>query len=398
MKAENSSLTVALVTTHPPGRGTLNEYGFHLVRALSRKAELKRLILLVDELPAGADYDLEDALVPVHVEPCWRFGDWRNPLRILRAVRRLKPDVVLFNIQFASFGPDKVSAALGLAAPMLLKAAGIPTAVLLHNIMETVDLAQTGFAGHSVTAALIRFFGNVMTRALLRSDFLALTMPKYVEILSEKYGAGNVLLAPHGAFEAGPPPDPEPSAVRPRILTFGKFGTYKCVEPLIEAALVLRAGRHPDMELVIAGSDSPNTPGYLAGVRKRYGHQPWISYTGYVAEQDVPGLFREAAVVVFPYTSTTGSSGVLHQAGSYGKAAVLPRIGDLAELITEEGYAGEFFEPEAPHSLARALARLLDDDDRRRRIGRQNYLAARGLLIDDVADWYLLHLARILKE
>ena len=42
-------------------------------------------------------------------------------------------------------------------------------------------------------------------------------------------------------------------------------------------------------------------------------------------------IFDEAAVVVFPYTATTGSSGVLHQAGSYGKAVVMPDLGDLAE-------------------------------------------------------------------
>lgn len=54
-----------------------------------------------------------------------------------------------------------------------------------------------------------------------------------------------------------------------------------------------------------------------------------------------------------PYTSTTGSSGVLHQAGSYGKAVVLPNIGDFAEVITQEGY-GEFFNPDEPATLARA--------------------------------------------
>ena len=40
-----------------------------------------------------------------------------NVLRILAAVRQTRPDVVLFNIQFASFGSGKISGALGLTAP-----------------------------------------------------------------------------------------------------------------------------------------------------------------------------------------------------------------------------------------------------------------------------------------
>ncbi len=58
-------------------------------------------------------------------------------------------------------------------------------------------------------------------------------------------------------------------------------------------------------------------------------------------------------MVVFPYTSTTGSSGVLHQAGGYGKAVIMPDLGDLALLVKEEGYRAEFFEPTSSISLAK---------------------------------------------
>jgi glycosyltransferase involved in cell wall biosynthesis len=180
-------------------------------------------------------------------------------------------------------------------------------------------------------------------------------------------------------------------------MTFGKFGTYKVVEPLIAATQELRRSGHADLELVIAGTDSPNTPGYLESVQRTVGNEPWITFTGYVDETDVPALFQQATLVAFPYTSTTGSSGVLHQAGSFGKAVVLPQIGDLAELIREEGYAGEFFTPDEPHSMTTALASLLEDDGRRQRIEQQNYLASSSIMIDDIADWYLLHLERILK-
>lgn len=391
-------MRIAVVTTYPPGTGTLNEYAYHFIRFLRTKPEVDELLLLVDDLPAGQTY--ADAETTgggrVRAIPCWRFGALGNAARILRAVQAERPDVVLFNIQFATFGSGKVPAALGLLTPALCRLAGFPTIVLLHNIMETVDLKSAGFGGNPLLERVIRLFGAISTRLLLTADIVALTIPRYVEILETRYRATNVLLAPHGAFEQAPPPtDPPPGPLQ--IMTFGKFGTYKRIETLIEAFKLLLRDRQ-DIELVIAGTDSPNAAGYLEGVRQQYADVPGLRFTGYVAEEDVPRIFGEASVVVFPYTSTTGSSGVLHQAGNYGRAVVLPYLGDLAELVAEEGYTGEFFEPGNAQSLATALARVLNNPAHRREMGMRNYLAACGLPIHEVVDWYILHAQSLLAR
>jgi glycosyltransferase involved in cell wall biosynthesis len=389
-------MRLAMVTPYPPSTGTLNEYAFYLVRALRQKTELTELVLLTDELPAGQSYTVEALGVPVRFIPCWRFNALGNATRILAAIRHARPDAVLFNIQFASFGRSKVAGALGLMAPAMARMAGFPTIVLLHNIMETVDLKQAGFASNPLIERAIRTFGDVITRILLRADLVALTIPRYVEILQRKYRADNVLLAPHGSFDDIPEPSFELPSGPIQIMTFGKFGTYKKIETLIEAFQLLCTPDRPPLELVIAGTDSPNAAGYLQQMREQYAHVPGIRYTGYVPEPDVPRIFQESAVVVFPYTSTTGSSGVLHQAGSYGKPAVLPQLGDLADLVEEEGYAGEYFTPNDAQSLAASIARVIDHPQRQRELGIRNYLAARGLSIADVADWYLIHFEELI--
>jgi glycosyltransferase involved in cell wall biosynthesis len=209
-------------------------------------------------------------------------------------------------------------------------------------------------------------------------------------VLEERYGADNVYLAPHGTFE--PATDDISLADGPRrILAFGKFGTYKRIDALVDAYRTLLDAGHRDLELVIAGTDAANTPGYLDGVRQRNVDLPGLVFTGYVPEEEVDVTFRSATVVAFPYTATTGSSGPLHQAGSYGRAVVLPAIGDFLDVIREEGFTGEIFEPDDVMSMAGAISRLLDDDDRRDEIARQNAVAAAGLPLVDVADWHLLH-------
>ena len=397
----NNNMRIVMVTTHPPSKGSLNEYAFHFVKFLrSKKESASELYLLVEQLPDGQVYTLDpqqDSL-PVQFIPCWEFGSWDNIFRIKNAIDKINPDIVLFNIQFASFADKKIQATIGLLTPWLVKRNGFHTVILLHNIMETVNLKSAGFGSNPIIEGIIRLFGNIITRFILAADMVAVTIPKYVEILENKYNAKNVILAPHGSFEE--PTDIKPNTMpvgSPNIMTFGKFGTYKKVEILLDAFENILS-THPDAHLVIAGTDSPNVKGYLDNVKKQYAHLPNVEFSGYVSEEDVPRIFGNAWVVVFPYTSTTGSSGVLHQAGGYGKAVVLPNLGDLAELVQEEGYDGEFFEPTSSISLADAIIRVIDHPDRQLEIGSRNFMAANGLPISDVVDWYLIHFQELLKK
>jgi len=394
-------MKLAIVTTYPPGKGSLNEYAFHLVKALKTKPEVDEITLLVDELPADTQGQSDEYTNDgkVHIIPSWRFNALDNCWRIARTLRKIQPDAVLFNIQFASFGDGKMSGGLGLLAPLFSKLQRFSTVVLLHNIMETVDLKSAGFSANPLMQALIRMAGTVLTRLVLTADLVALTIPLYVETLQEKYRAKNAVLIPHGTFDEIEQPSMELPEGPQQVMTFGKFGTYKKVEALIEAFQILQSRPNGQpLELVIAGTNSPNAPGYLEDVAKQYAHMEGIRYTGYVEEEDVPIIFGDSAVVVFPYTSTTGSSGVLHQAGSFGKAVILPEIGDFIELISEEGYTGMTFTPEDPHSLAEAIAKVVDDPDTRIKLGQRNYLAALGLPIAEVADWYLLHYSQLNEQ
>jgi glycosyltransferase involved in cell wall biosynthesis len=240
--------------------------------------------------------------------------------------------------------------------------------------------------------------GRLLTRIVLCAHRVVTTMPTYVEILRERYGAENVYLTPHGSFDE-PLLDEQRVDERRRILAFGKFGTYKKVDDLIAAFRVMQTHLlgYDDVELVIAGTDSPNAQGYLADVAEANRDLPNLRFTGYVAEEDVPRLFEEATVVVFPYTATTGSSGPLHQAGAHARAVVAPAIGDFVDLMAEEGFQARSFEPGNIGGLAGAIVGLLDDPAERERMGRSNQAAAVGLPLDEVADWHLCHLEATVK-
>ncbi len=391
-------MKIAFVSPYPPSKVTLNEYAYHLIRAFIGKPNVNEIIVLTDHLANNDDYK-QYAVKGIRLVPCWHFNSWFTFLDLWRELRKQKPDVVIFNLQFMTFGEGKVPAALGLLSPLMARLLGIPSIVLLHNITEAVNLETIGMADNKLKTSLYLWIGEQLTKLLLKANLLGLTISKYVDIIKTKYNAKNVVLLPHGNFELPersflPKPLPEIN-----LMAFGKFGTYKKVEVLLEAVKILER-QFPDLKIkaTIAGTDNPNVKGYLEGVKQKYSSMNNVVYTGYVREEDVETIFKESTFVIFPYNTTTGSSGILHQAGSYARACILPKIDDLETVVEEEGYGGAYFIPENPQSMADAVAELIKDPEKREQLEEQNYMAAKGLQMTDLADIYLKHIHGLLKN
>src|ERR1700738_4838815 len=148
-------MKICLVGTSPPSGRQLNEYSSHIARELSRNPEIE-LTILADELTTcdfATDADgkplnigEQSELDGFNVIRCWKFGSLENPVRLLKTIRKIKPDVVWYNLVFSSFAtPDKpVAAFAGLSAPALTRAAGFYTHITLHHILEHVDFAAAG--------------------------------------------------------------------------------------------------------------------------------------------------------------------------------------------------------------------------------------------------------------
>ncbi len=391
-------MKLAIVTAFPPSKVTLNEYGYHLVKQFRLKKKISEIILLTDHAVEEQHLKFEEDGCKITIKNCWKFNSYKNIITLNNALNETKPDAVLFNLQFLKFGDKKIPAALGLLLPLICKLKKLPTIVLLHNILEQVDLNSAGFTNNKLLQKAYGLIGSTLTRCLLSADYVAVTIQKFVNTLKHKYNTKKVVLIPHGTFEMPPKPDFTLPKGAKQIMAFGKFGTYKKVEVMIEAVEKVREMTDENLEIVIAGTDSPNTPGYLDEMKEKYSNVEGLIFTGYVEEEDVPIIFGESTVVVFPYTSTTGSSGVLHQAGSYGKAVIMPNLGDLTDLIQDEGYRGAFFEADDVISLAGAIKEVVTNDAYRLELAKANYKAASSLPMSEIADMYLQYFEEIIQK
>lgn len=391
-------MKLTFVSPYPPSQVTLNEYGYHLIRSFVGKQEVEEINILTNHLENDSDYERYD-LPELNIIPCWKFDSYFTIFKIMKQLRKTKPDAVIFNLQFMTFGERKVPSALGLLLPWLCKLFGIPTIVLIHNITETVKLEEIGMSKNKWITKLLLWIGKKITQFILKADLVGVTISQYIDILKEKYNADNVILLPHGNFDLPKRVYLEEPLQEIDLMAFGKFGTYKKVEVMIDAVEILQK-KYPNLKFksTVAGTDNPNVKGYLDSVREKYASIDNLHFTGYVAEEDVPKIFQDSTFVIFPYNTTTGSSGILHQAGSYARACILPKIDDLERVVEEEGYGGAYFEIDDAQSLADAVSSLLDNPTKRKEIEDMNYKAAKGLPINELADWYINHLQVIIKK
>jgi glycosyltransferase involved in cell wall biosynthesis len=375
-------MKICLVTAFPPSTGGLSEYGFHVAHELQRNPFLS-LTVLADEIS------------PDHVEPagfnvlrCWSFDDPGSAFRLLKTLHRLKPDVVWFNLLFSTFGRNPLVAFFGLMTPLLARLSGRYTHVTLHHLMDTVELKDVGVRHEAV----YRFAGAMATRMLLLSNSVSVLMPGYRKILNDKYGRDNVHLRAHGILARRPefPDFSRRGAPAHRILAFGKWGTYKRLELMIEAFNLI-SEKMPDAKLVIAGGDHPQAAGYTESIRQLCADNPRIEFSGYVPEDALPDLFQSSTVAVMPYSSSTGCSGVAHLACAYGVPIVCADLVDFRQMAQGEELAIEFYPPGDAQGLADCLIRFLQDSGKQQAMATQNFSAGLRMTMPNVVQKYLRH-------
>lgn len=378
--------TIAIVTAFPPSAGSLNEYGLHLVNAFANRRDNEKIIVIADKYQ-GEMPELE--LGPkVNVIRAWQFNDPFAGFHILRALKSSQAEGAIYNLQTASFGDSEIPAALGLLTPMVSQKTGMPSGVIMHNLVEAVDLSKTNLAKSPFRQKLVGAASYFVTKTMLMSGFMTVTLDSFWDILRDKYKAKNAFMVPHGSFPLASDVQITELVDRPNtIVTMGKFGTYKRLERTIGAIQTLNRARTADqkIKLVIGGSDHPATPGYLTSLEIKHEADANILFHGYVAEEDVAPFFTQAQLAIFDYDSTTGSSGVLHQAAIYGTPAAYPMMGDFIDVTEREGLKGFNFTALDQTALENSITDCLGNAELGQSYADNNLHVSKGVTMETVA-------------
>lgn len=209
--------------------------------------------------------------------------------------------------------------------------------------------------------------------------------------------AERIRVIPHGALDyltrlpsEAPLPPELADAEGPVVLLFGLVRPYKGADVLLAAARELDpgtevwvVGRPLGMSLEPLREAASAVPATVRFVER------------FVAEREVPAIFRRADAVALPYRDAE-QSGVLYTALAFGKAIVASDVGGFAEVAAHG--AARLVPPGDPQALAAALREVLADRTERERLEAGARAAAAGPYSWDAVAASTLALYRELLE
>ena len=275
--------------------------------------------------------------------------------QVLVRVRRDRPDVVQFG---------ELRYPLDTAAFWLVTRLGGAGAV--------VDVAHNPVPYDVTGAADAVEKSGRLTRALLARAYRAADLVLVLgdgpraELLREFPGTARIAVCGHGDYSSLVEPDDTapPSAAPPAALFFGAWTTYKDIPLLLDAFALVRE-QLVEASLTLAGPVMPDVD--LDEVRRRADPIGGVDLRpGYVAIEDLPGLFARHRAVMFTY-ATVNISGSVHMAYTFGRPVVATRVGAMEDAV-HDGVTGLLAEPSA-RAVADAMLAVLGDPERADRLG-----------------------------
>ncbi len=384
-------MRIALVNQwYPPDYGGVGVYNEAMARAY---VELGHEVTVVTARSSPDQPDVADE----HGVRVYRVARWVEPYRArrlpllgrhLRSLRhlvysrqvsglldRLARERRLDVVEFAEINAEGLFAALG-------GGNRLPTVVRCHT--PHVLLRQTAPPGERPfdSSLIERAEGAFVRRATMLSAPSA-DLARRVE-QEMRLRPGRIRVVPNAidvaefspGADGGGTLDGEP----PTILHVGRLEREKGIFVLAEALARLSAGERAaggtagvPWRVVFAGGDRTDALGrsnkeQLERFFIEHGLAGRVEVRGFVAQEELVGLYRRADLCVVPSILYESFSYTCLQAMACGRPLVATTMGGIPEVVAD-GDTGLLVPPGDPEALAHALERLIGDAALRRRLG-----------------------------
>ncbi|TCV83439.1 glycosyltransferase family 4 protein [Sulfurirhabdus autotrophica] len=326
-------MKITLISFH------FSEYTFLLAKALSVRHEVQ---LILNQ--KNAERELGDRLNPVEgqqfeiiVLPDYGL---KNPLmlfnifNIVSRIKRFSPDVV--HCQEAI--TDYLMAAL-----LLLRK--YPLVLTIHDHIPHSGIDSQARKRIIFYQQRLRHMPDVV---IVHGDRIKNESEKLLPWLQDR-----IVAIPHGPLGEAPEMHDE-QWESGNLLFFGRIEQYKGLRYFIDAVKVLNS-ENVAVKGVIAGTGRD-----LENYRDEIESDSQFELIDrYIDDQEIPGIFNKANVVVLPYTDAT-QSGVVALALRFGRPIVASEVGSIGEVV-REGFNGLLVPPKDVPALADAIKKLVNN-------------------------------------
>lgn len=275
----------------------------------------------------------------------------------------------------------------GIASLPVALELGIPLVQSFHTVAAMKNAALSGDAQSSTRRAAAALEPVIRVRSEMflarQADAVVANSSAEASVLIDKVGvpADRMWIIPPGvdlAMFAPTSADAQATvrrmlgleSDRPLVVIAGRVQPLKGHELAVRALAELHAMRGWAPVLVIAGEVTPGGSQFAAGLRElasELGVAGDVRFVGALHRDTLAELLAAASVTLVPSFSETFGLVALESAAA-GTPVIAYRAGGLAESV-EDGVSGTLLDTREPRLWATEIALMLENDERRSRMG-----------------------------
>lgn len=260
----------------------------------------------------------------VRIYPTYQYD---NPISLMKVLKLINKeyDRIIFNVLPTGFGSKNISNIVGLCLPIFMKFSTNRKSIriIYHNSVYTNDVKKLGYNSlyNIIRATFLGFLERFIFKYINTYVFLdlyrdritkaigknkvAVLNGKYIEALTTVFinGVDNLEYIEQNNNHI------------PVVLMHGSWGPQKNLKLGLKALQRIR-NNGIQFRLIITGGINQHFPEYKIEFEQIITRYKEIidDYRGYVKEKDLFSLFAETDLLLLPYNTPGGHSGVLEQA------------------------------------------------------------------------------------
>lgn len=187
------------------------------------------------------------------------------------------------------------------------------------------------------------------------------------ELIKRKICFERIVVIPHGEYSFFTKYRKDILPEKNCVLFFGRIVEYKGLEYLIKAVPIILK-ELSSIKIIIAGEGKfRDYEKLINSISKRH----FEVHNYFIPDVMVAELFERSSLLILPYIEAT-QSGPLHIAYAFKKPVICTNVGALPEVVVHEK-TGFIVPPKDIESLAKAIIKLLKDDELRKEMGENAY-------------------------
>ena len=282
-------------------------------------------VSIIDVYCPEANKKTEEFKIPknVNIISFYMYDNFISIARLL-SIPWKSYDLVIFNMLPTGFGRGSLSNAMALVTPLLLtklfKLNNIK--IIYHNSVFTNDIKKLGYG--SLYDSIRSYFLGKLERIIFKNIPTYVILNLYKKRIDTAIGNNLVRLLDTRYLDAIPTIytnnfmdnkliKTEKSDM-PVILLHGFWGPQKNIELVLSTLSKLR-DEGIKFKLIISGGINNHFPNYETTFKKLLDYYSNIvdEYLGYVKEKEIMNIFLKSDLIILPYNTPGGHSGVLDQ-------------------------------------------------------------------------------------